>query len=138
MAFGFLLVARAPSYLWVIIAGAPIGMGRSGFMLTDNALLMSNADRAFHGRVMSLAMMGFGTQALLAPVWGLLADAIGVRETFVVIGIVSAVVTTVVGLSWLRVRNLPPSSDEFDQGSTDPAEREPAEPAPAAPAPSVD
>ena len=120
MAFGFLLVARAPSYLWVIVAAAPIGMGRSGFMLTDNALLMSTADRSYHGRVMSLAMMGFGSQALLAPLWGLLADAIGVRETLVVIGIVSALVTTFIGFSWLRVRDLPPSAGDVDTAPNDP------------------
>ncbi len=112
MAFGFLLVARAPSYLWVIIAGAPIGMGRSGFMLTDNALLMSNADRAFHGRVMSLAMMGFGTQSLLAPVWGALADAIGVRQTLGVVGAVALTITAVVAVSWFRaLRQIIPVDD---------------------------
>ena len=59
---------------------------------------------------MSLAMMGFGSQALLAPVWGSLADAIGVRETLAVVGVVTASVTVLVGMSWLRMRR--PASTE--------------------------
>ena len=111
MAAGFILVSLAPTYLLVIAAGIPLGIGRSGFMLLDNALLMSNSSPAYYGRVMSLAMMGFGSQALLAPLWGLLADTIGVRETMTVVGIAAAVVTVLIGLSWLRIRHLPPSAE---------------------------
>jgi len=92
----------------VIAMGIPLGIGRSGFMLLNNSLLMSNANPSYYGRVMSLGMMGFGSQALLAPVWGVLADNIGVRETLVVVGILAAVVTTLIGLSWIRIRHLAP------------------------------
>jgi hypothetical protein len=44
----------------------------------------------------------------LAPLWGLLADNIGVRETLVVVGLAAAAVTTLIGLSWIRIRHLPP------------------------------
>ena len=111
MAIGFVLVSVAPTYLLLVVAGLPLGIGRSGFMLLDNALLMSNSNPSYYGRVMSLAMMGFGSQALLAPLWGLLADAIGVRETLMVVGVSAAVVTTLIGLSWLRIRHLPPSAE---------------------------
>ena len=111
MALGFVLVSVAPTYLLLVVAGLPLGIGRSGFMLLDNALLMSNSNPSYYGRVMSLAMMGFGSQALLAPLWGLLADAIGVRETLMVVGVSAAVVTTLIGLSWLRIRHLPPSAE---------------------------
>ena len=115
MAIGFGLVSMAPTYLTLIVAGIPLGIGRSGFMLLDNALLMSSSKRAYHGRVMSLAMMGFGSQALLAPMWGLLADAIGVRPTMLVVGGVSGVVTTAIGLSWFfLVRHLPPVAEDPD------------------------
>ncbi|MCP5027575.1 MAG: MFS transporter [Actinomycetia bacterium] len=105
MAAGFMLLAGAPSYGVAIAAGIPLGVGRSGFMLLDNSLLMSSADPAYHGRVMSLAMMGFGSQALLAPVWGALADQVGVRTTLLIVGGVSALFTTMVGLSWLNLRH---------------------------------
>jgi MFS family permease len=115
MAIGFGLISLAPSYTVLIVAGIPLGIGRSGFMLLDTAMLMSSSRRAYHGRVMSLSMMGFGSQALLAPLWGLLADTIGVRPTLLVVGGVSAAVTTAIGLSWFfRVRHLPPVSEDPD------------------------
>ncbi len=115
MAVGFGLISLATSYTVLIVAGIPLGIGRSGFMLLDNALLMSNANPTYHGRVMSLSMMGFGSQALLAPLWGLLADAIGVRPTLLVVGAVSAAITTAIGCSWFfRIRHLPPVDDDLD------------------------
>jgi len=111
LAAGFGLLAIAPGYGLAMAAAIPLGIGRSGFMLLDNALLMSNAEPAYHGRVMSLAMMGFGSQSLLAPVWGATADAIGVRETLAVVGAVAAVITVAVGFSWFRALRL---ADELD------------------------
>ncbi len=112
MAVGFGLISLATSYTVLIVAGIPLGVGRSGFMLVDNALLMSNADPSYHGRVMSLAMMGFGTQSLLAPVWGALADAIGVRQTLGVVGAVALTITAVVAVSWFRaLRQIIPVDD---------------------------
>jgi predicted MFS family arabinose efflux permease len=105
MAAGFFLVAAAPTYAFALLAAIPLGIGRSGFMLLDNSLLMSTARPAYHGRVMSLAMMGFGSQALLAPVWGAIADRVGVRTTLVGVGLASAAVTAFVGVGWYRHRN---------------------------------
>ncbi len=118
MAAGFVLIAIAPTYLLAVVAGIPLGIGRSGFMLIDNTLLMSTAEPAYHGRVMSLAMMGFGSQALLAPVWGLLADWIGVRATLFTVGIVAAAVTAAVGLSWMRFRSEPTEGVPTEAGSS--------------------
>jgi MFS family permease len=109
MALGFVLLSRAPSYGAAIAAAIPLGIGRSAFMLVDNSLLMSNAEPAYHGRVMSLAMMGFGSQALLAPVWGALADTVGVRMTLLIVGLAAATVTTLIGLSWLAIRRQAPA-----------------------------
>ncbi|MEL6985263.1 MAG: MFS transporter, partial [Actinomycetota bacterium] len=118
LAVGFGLLAAAPGYGLAMAAAVPLGIGRSGFMLVDNALLMSNAEPAYHGRVMSLAMMGFGSQSLLAPMWGAMADAIGVRQTLGVVGLVAAAITVAVGISWFRAIRL---------------ERAPAAPAPTSP-----
>ncbi len=107
MAVGFGMVSLAPSYGVLLGAAVVVGVGRSGFMLVDNALLMSHADTAYHGRVMSLAMMAFGSQSLLAPVWGALADAIGVRQTMAVVGVAALVITAIVGLSWLAALRRP-------------------------------
>lgn len=107
MALGFLILAGAPSYPLVIAAGIPLGLGRAGFMLINNALLMSTAEPAYHGRVMSLAMIGFASQALLAPFWGALADAIGVRETLTTLGLATVGINTLIGGSWLLSRRRP-------------------------------
>ena len=104
MALGFVLLARAPTYALAVFAAVPLGVGRSAFMLVDNSLLMSSSEPAYHGRVMSLAMMGFGTQALLAPVWGALADSLGVRTTLLIVGLAAATVTALMGVSWLAIR----------------------------------
>lgn len=108
MALGFVLLSQAPTYALAILAGVPLGVGRSAFMLVDNSLLMASSEPAYHGRVMSLAMMGFGSQALLAPMWGALADAFGVRTTLLVVGLAAATVTTLMGLSWLAIRRQAP------------------------------
>ncbi len=107
MSLGFVLLSQAPTYGLAIAAAVPLGVGRAGFMLINSSLLMSNAEPAYHGRVMSLAMMGFGSQALLAPVWGALADWLGVRTTLLIVGLVAATVTSLVGLSWVRIRAVP-------------------------------
>jgi len=104
LAGAYIAMAVAPSYGLAVAAAIPLGAGRSGFMLIDNALLMSYSEPAYHGRVMSLAMMGFGSQALLAPVWGLLGDQVGVRSAMMVAGFTSAVLTVAVGVTWLQIR----------------------------------
>jgi len=101
MALGFFLMSTAPTYGLVILTGIPLGVGRSGFQLMNNALLMSNSDPAYFGRVMSLAMMAFGAQSLLAPVWGAIADSIGVRPTLTIVGVVAVLVTSGALVAWL-------------------------------------
>ena len=129
MAAGFWILAAAPTYQAAIFMGIPLGIGRSGFMLMNNSLLMSTARPMFYGRVMSLTMMAFGTQALLAPVWGVLADSIGVRETLFAVGVIAAVMVAMTTIAWLRLRALPPSpGGAFD---TAPAEETAPTPAPA-------
>jgi MFS family permease len=108
MSLGFVLLSQVPSYGFAIAAGVPLGVGRSAFMLVNNSLLMAGADPAYHGRVMSLAMMGFGSQALLAPVWGAMADGFGVRTTLLVVGLAAATVTTMIGTSWMAMRRHAP------------------------------
>ncbi len=108
MAAGFVAVAVTPTYLLALLAAVPLGIGRSGFMLLDNSLLMSTARPAYHGRVMSLAMMGFGSQALLAPIWGGIADRVGVRATLAGVGVAAAIVTALVGVGWFRHQRTKP------------------------------
>ena len=76
-------------------------------MLVNQALIMTNTRPEYFGRVMSFVVLGFAAQALLAPIWGLSADAIGGRETLIVVALIIAAATTLLTLGWLRVRRLP-------------------------------
>lgn len=110
MAGGFGLLAASTTYEFALICAIPLGLGRSGFMLLNQTLLMLSISPAFYGRVMSFAVMAFGMQALLAPVWGALADSIGMRETLSIVGGVAAVAVLLTALAWLRIRTLPRST----------------------------
>ena len=107
MAAGFWIVALAPSYGLFLILGGFIGAGRSGTMLVNQSLMMANTRPEYFGRVMSLAMMAFGFQALFGPVWGVIADLFGGPETMVLIGLVAAGATVMMFVGWLRTRRLP-------------------------------
>ncbi|PZC44381.1 MAG: MFS family permease [Chloroflexi bacterium] len=107
MMSGFVLLAAAPSYWVLLLAAVPLGAGRSGYWLINNALLMANAKKEFYGRVMSLASLAFGSQALLAPVWGVMADSIGIRETLFIVSALGSSAVALAALNWLRIRNVP-------------------------------
>ena len=104
MAAGFAVLAVTPSYGFVLLAAIPLGVGRSGFMLLNQTLLLSNTRPEFYGRVTSMTMMAFGSQALLAPVWGVLADSIGIRNTLLIVGSVAVVAICSAAVVWLRFR----------------------------------
>ena len=107
MAIGFWLVAWAPSYGALLVLGAFVGMGRSGVMLVNQSIMMANTRPEYFGRVMSFVMVGFGLQSLLGPVWGVIADTIGGRETFALIGVIAMAATVLMTIGWLRTRSLP-------------------------------
>ena len=86
LAAGFFLLATASSYAMALVAMIVFGPGLTGFMLTSSALLMANTERAYYGRVMSLTLIAFGLQGTLALPIGVLADAIGERETLALEG----------------------------------------------------
>ena len=132
MAAGFFLTAWAPTYGAFLAMAGLIGAGRSGVMLVNQSIMMANTLPQYFGRVMSLVMMGFGFQSLLAPIWGALADAIGGRQTLAVIGLVALAATALMVLGWLRTRHLP--TEQGTAAESEPqAEQRP--PTPLAPAP---
>lgn len=131
MAVGFWLTAWSPSYGAFIALGGLIGAGRSGVMLVNQSIMMSNTRPQYFGRVMSLVMMGFGFQSLLAPIWGAIADTIGGRQTLAVIGVVAMAATALMVIGWLRTRNLP--TEQGTAADDAPSEAVPAEQAPQLP-----
>ncbi len=100
---GFFLLAMASTFEAALIATIALGPGLSGFMLVNNALMMASTDPAYFGRVMSFTMLAFGFQGALSLPFGILADAIGERETLAVVGILLLSVTAVGALVALRL-----------------------------------
>jgi MFS family permease len=104
--FGVALIALAlvPTFSMALVAIFFMGVGLTGFQLTNNALLMMEADQEYFGRVMSLVMIAWGGQGLTALPIGMLADRIGERPvlaieggTIIVIVLVAAFAFSVVG-----------------------------------------
>lgn len=80
------LLAIAPTFAAALGAMFLVGAGSSAFQLINNALVMKEADPAYHGRVMSVTMLAWGANSLVAYPFGTLADRIGERETLLVMG----------------------------------------------------
>ena len=81
MAVALALLAVSPNLLAAIGAMMLVGVASSSYQLLNNSLLMQEADSKYHGRVMSVVMLAWGFNGLVAYPFGLLADAVGERET---------------------------------------------------------
>ena len=103
LGFGAGLVAfgLAPTFLLASVALLAVGAGNLAFQTTTNSLTLSLTDVDYHGRVQSLAMLGFGGYGIAALPLGILADAVGLRPTLVGMG---AVVLVIMGVFSLRRR----------------------------------
>ena len=107
MAVVFTMGALSPSFFALMLIAILVGVSTTGVMLVNQALIMTNSKPEYFGRVMSFVVLGFAAQTLLAPIWGVSADAIGGRETLLGVAAMIAVATVLLSLSWLRIRRLP-------------------------------
>jgi MFS family permease len=94
------LLALSPSFIAAMGAMFAVGAGASAFQLISNALVMQEADQAYYGRVMSVTMLAWGANSLVAYPFGLLADGVGERETLMVMG---SGVVAVTAAAWATV-----------------------------------
>ena len=108
LAGGIWLTAWAPVYGALLIVSAVAGGARSAVMLLNQTIMMTNTRPEYFGRVMSWVFMAFGLQGILAPVWGVVADALGGRETLYIVGLVVVAGTVLMALSRARTRHIPP------------------------------
>lgn len=81
------LLAAAPSFGVAMAVGALVGGSSSGFQMLNNVNLMQRADPAYFGRVMSMTMMAFGVNSIVAYPIGAIADRVGERATITGLGI---------------------------------------------------
>lgn len=88
--FGFggflILLGLAPTF-WIALPLLAITGGMSlAFQTTLQSLLLGLSEFEYHGRIQSLVMLGFSGFGIAALPLGLLADAIGLRGTFMLMG----------------------------------------------------
>ncbi len=121
--FGFALIGLAlvPTFALALVAIFFMGVGLTGFQLTNNALLMMEADREYFGRVMSLVMLAWGGQGLTALPIGILADSIGERWVLAIQGAVVIAVIVALGFAFATV------GPDAPMGASTPAEEREAE-----------
>lgn len=82
-----LVFAVAPTFATALVALFFVGCGMAGFQALNGSLVLATADMEYHGRVQSLIMLSFSAFGLAALPFGILADAVGLRETMVGMGV---------------------------------------------------
>jgi MFS family permease len=92
LAIGFgvslLALAVAPGFALVTVLMVAVGVVSGGFQTLGGALIVRQTEPRYVGRVMSLTMISFAGFGLMGLPIGALADALGERVTFAILGVV--------------------------------------------------
>jgi MFS family permease len=99
-------LAGAPTLLVAIPALLVLGFAADSYSSLNSTMIMTNTDPRFHGRVMSVYLMTFAAMPIGAAPVSALADAIGVRETFAIMGAVVAGFVALVAVGYPRYRRI--------------------------------
>ncbi|MCB0995307.1 MAG: MFS transporter [Acidimicrobiales bacterium] len=101
VAFGGFLLAfgMAPSFAVAVALIFCVGAASAAFQAMNNSLVLTSVPVEYHGRMQSLLMLSFSGFGLAALPLGIVADALGLRETLVIMGAVVVAVST-----WSLVR----------------------------------
>lgn len=84
--------ALSPTFAVALVVVALVGAAEVGFLSLNQSLAMRYSDPQFFGRVQALLLVGFALLGVAAYPLGLLADAIGIRQTLVGQGVVAIAV----------------------------------------------
>ena len=101
---GYLVLAASQTFGQAMIGMAILGPGLQGPVMILQARIMMNTESAYYGRVMAFTMMAWGVQMVFAGPAGVLADAIGEREVFAIMGIAGFAVAVLGTFGWLAIR----------------------------------
>ena len=104
LAAGLIFMSWAPSFTIALIAAFLVGASTAGFQSMNATLALSLSTSDYHGRVQSLLGLGFSMFGLVSFPLGLLADAIGLRETLAGMGFLTFVIVVGGELIWRRDR----------------------------------
>lgn len=88
-------IGISPNFAVALLIMFVLGGASSSFNALNTSLVLSKAPEEFHGRVQSLLMFSFSGSGLAALPLGALADAVGLRQTFVIMGVTVCVVALV-------------------------------------------
>jgi MFS family permease len=111
LGIGLALAAVAPGYGQALATMLLVGAGTSAFQMLNNSLIMQETDPAFYGRVMSITMLAWGFNGLAGFPFGLLADAIGERETLMVMAVLVVGVTAATATGHLLLSRRPTTQE---------------------------
>ncbi len=105
--FGLSLAAFgvAPVFAVGLAVMLLVGATSGSFQSLNNSLVLTRSPVEYHGRMQSLLMLGFSGFGLAALPLGVIADAVGLRQTLVAMGALVAVIATVSAV--LRLRQPP-------------------------------
>ncbi len=93
---GLALTGLSPSFLIVLGPMLLFGVGLGAFQTLNSAIIVTESDPAFFGRVSSLTSLAFAGFLLVSFPVGLLADEIGERATLVILGLLSVAAVIIV------------------------------------------
>jgi MFS family permease len=92
---GVVALAVAPDFWLAMAVVVAIGGGTSGYQTLSNAIALNLAEPSHQGRVQSLLQLSFAGFGIAALPLGLLAEAIGRRQTMVAMGLAATVAIVV-------------------------------------------
>jgi MFS family permease len=111
LGFGFglslILMALAPVYALIYVPALLVGLTSGGFQTLNGAVIVSETDPAYFGRVLSLQMLAFAGFGLMALPLGILADAFGERITLGGMGAAVCAVVVLFGTLIARASRTP-------------------------------
>lgn len=83
---GLIVLAVAPTFGLTLVILTVVGGSTSAFQSLNNTMVLMGSEMAYHGRMQSLMSLTFSGFGLMALPIGVVADAIGLRATFAIMG----------------------------------------------------
>lgn len=99
------LLAVAPTFAMALVIMVAVGATSAAFQALNNSLVLTHTPVEYHGRMQSLLMLSFSGFGLAALPLGVLADAVGLRETVTGMGLA----VLAVSLTSIAVRRRQPA-----------------------------
>ncbi len=103
ISLGLVLTGLAPTFAVALVTMFLLGAASSAFQTLNSAVSMRETDPAFYGRVLSVTMLAYSGNGLVALPIGALGDAIGERATLMAMGVAVLAVAGLLRLWALRL-----------------------------------